>query len=1079
MNKQEIIDIWMEGLAAAGGVPQAAYDYVMGDDSKLSQIQKCNRTWMLLYNKKIAEELSGEHAETARRCLRANAAMRGNDYFITNEEDFSIAARIGFTLDDILKCGFRFFRVFNPAFYIDHARELLSLFPEQAEKLITADYLEKNLSASDKLGRELGYFIAAELVKRGVDHSRKLFGLVGKSLSDAVYSYAQKNGVSSISVCILSVVYKTEERFAVLLRDRLSYPDNVRVLSNIEDYKDNYKEVMEELGLHEEYLLAASSGLLPLEMKKEADEELVNNEELLLKLIGKTNKISSAYAVKLSEPLMVCLEKGTGHKCLEAFERLFSRLCDPLSPVLGMEHSSFINLVKINPGRAAKELTFTNRAAMFYWGHIPGFGVLVKLSRWSSLAGDIVLTMLRAAAGHEDRNSFRAFTGLLKLFCIAKQEQGGTDVAGAMEELLGKDISEKNIILAIVGEGLEWSYKVKSYIDGSVDFIKTHMTAAIDVYKDLKNDAKQTAYWAELLFCKAGCTDVQLMLELLKHKSKVVGKLAAEIIGKNESAIRPLLEEMLPSLKGDTLDKAKGIIKKWDNERKYGADFSFTSNELVEEFVSENYDKTAEKKISFIPEECFAGIRYADLSGTASPQVMKYIMGEYMRLEAPYKIAVCSKLADKLYAPDLHNCIENIYQIWLENGADTKLKMVTVPYCVFASDVQILAMKKQLLKWAEASRGALASFVINAIAVNGGSTALMMVNDIAAKFPNNMVKKAAKAAFSFAAEALGVPIDVLADKIVPNLGLDKNGEAELDYGARTFTVSLMPDFTLSFYDNSKGKAVKSLPKPAADDDAEKAEQAKKYVSDLKKQLKAVTASQKIRLESVFRNGRTWDVSAWNTLFVENPVMHRFARTLIWGVYRDGKLESSFRYSDDGTFCDMNDDEFELPENAAISLVHPIELDAEAISAWTEQLGDYEIIQPFAQITAHVKKLEKDDAGEDFKITAYNGKETTVASIGNAAKKYSLIRSSVEDAGGFRGYHIQDKYLGYGMAINFENLYVGQAYDETVKLEDVYFYKLPEKDSVPDSYNDYSSVDSSEISSRFVSSCLEILESILS
>ena len=288
----------------------------------------------------------------------------------------------------------------------------------------------------------------------------------------------------------------------------------------------------------------------------------------------------------------------------------------------------------------------------------------------------------------------------------------------------------------------------------------------------------------------------------------------------------------------------------------------------------------------------------------------------------------------------------------------------------------------------------------------------------------------------------------------------------------------MPDFTLSIYDNSKGKEVKSLPKPNADDDEAKAETAKKYLSDLKKQLKAVTASQKTRLEDVFRNGRTWNTSDWNALFVENPVMHRFARNLIWGIYENKKLISTFRYTDDGTFCDMNDDEFELPENTEISLVHPIELTDDAIEAWAEQLADYEIIQPFAQISANIIKLTDEDINEKGCVSKYSDRKFVTGSMTGAAKKYSLVRSSIEDGGGFSGYHIQDRVLGIGMAMNGENMYVGQSYDESVILENVYFYKLPEGETIPDSYNDYDSINPLELNGRFVSCCLNILEGIL-
>lgn len=255
--------------------------------------------------------------------------------------------------------------------------------------------------------------------------------------------------------------------------------------------------------------------------------------------------------------------------------------------------------------------------------------------------------------------------------------------------------------------------------------------------------------------------------------------------------------------------------------------------------------------------------------------------------------------------------------------------------------------------WAEASRGAIAAFVVNAIALNGGSVALVMIDGISVKFPNNQVKNAAKAAFSFAAKALEIPEDELSDKIVPTLGFNKEGEKILDYGPRNFTITLMPDFSLSIFDNEKQKTIKSMPAPGANDDAVKATAAKKEFSELKKQIKATVQSQTNRLEKVLMNGRRWTAGSWNTLFVENPIMHRFATALIWGVYDGDKLTGTFRYMEDGTFNTVDEEEYTLPEKAAITLVHPIELEEEVLAGWKEQLDDYEIVQPIPQLTAPI------------------------------------------------------------------------------------------------------------------------------
>lgn len=132
------------------------------------------------------------------------------------------------------------------------------------------------------------------------------------------------------------------------------------------------------------------------------------------------------------------------------------------------------------------------------------------------------------------------------------------------------------------------------------------------------------------------------------------------------------------------------------------------------------------------------------------------------------------------------------------------------------------------------------------------------------------------------------------------------------------------------------------------------------------------------------NGRYWSSESWNTLFVENPIMHQFAIGLIWGVYENNKIIQSFRYMEDGTFNTVDEEEFTLPENAQITLVHPADLGEELTSSWKTQLDDYEIIQPIEQLDISVIELaEKDMAGK--KIIRYSDKYISVGKMNSAAK----------------------------------------------------------------------------------------------
>lgn len=1078
MNKQEILNCWINGIHYRP-VQQEAINYATGASSDASAITVSRYCYGIEYPRELVAELDGENAETARRCLYTSVLMRKVDAYPT-PEDLGVLKKIGLTLEEILDLPTKIRRMDCSRI----AGEALTLFPDEAAKLITPKYLENADGRLTDESRKLAVYIAAKLIEKDEVSGKKLFG---KTLCEAVAKYAEKKLSGWDSVGLLIGIYKKDKRFADIVKKSLEHSNYAGNLYNglYDGDIKKVKETMYDLGLEFDFTYCRAAGIFGDAQRDSCAEELKNDPETLMAIIEKLSekKPSDREIAAVSYSLLRCLQNGMGKDCLEKFEKLYISLCSStLAPSINMPTDRFIHTVMLNPERAARDVGFTNKEMYCYYNNYYSWNTaletLARLCEYSTLADNIILCLIRSAEINPDANARERLPEIVIPYCMARRIADGVPVAASLERLLNKGISVETIFLAL-------SYMRADYINckssditlGAAEFVKPRLAEAAKFYGKIKDDAGAAASWAQLIVLKSDYKDPAMLIEIMKSKSKVVGRIANDVIAENEELMRPALEAALPKFKGEALKRAKAMIKKWDNERRFGADFNFTP-ETAAEYASENLDSSMLRKIAFIPEELFSGVRRTDLSGELSSEVIKCIFGEYMSLDEPYRITVCSKLAETAYKPDLCDCVENIYRSWLEKGADNKTKAVLLPYCIFASDVQITAMKKQLTAWAETMRGALAAYAVNAIALNGSGTALMMINDMSVKFPNNQVKKAAKSAFSFAAEALGVPEEALADKIVPTLGLDKNGEAVLDYGSRTFTVSLMPDFTVSIFDNAKNKAVKSLPKPAALDDEVKAAAAKKYLSDLKKQLKSVTALQKTRLQDAFRSGRSWTAQSWNELFVENPVMHRFARNLIWGAYSEGAPLSTFRYSDDGTFCDENDDEYTLPENARIALVHPIELSRESIDAWTEQLSDYEIVQPFTQIAARVLRLEKGDTDEKNMIVKYADKSFNVGAMTGAAKKYNLVRTTVGDGGCIGGYHIRDKYLGIGMQIGAELMYVGQNFTESVKLGDVCFYKLPETDTPPDAYEEFEGIDPAEISERFVSCCLEILEGIL-
>ncbi len=198
----------------------------------------------------------------------------------------------------------------------------------------------------------------------------------------------------------------------------------------------------------------------------------------------------------------------------------------------------------------------------------------------------------------------------------------------------------------------------------------------------------------------------------------------------------------------------------------------------------------------------------------------------------------------------------------------------------------------------------------------------------------------------------------------------------------------------------------------------------------------MVSNQKIRLEQALSAERVWQVEKWKALFVKNPIMHQFAIGLIWGLYEDGALKTTFRYMEDGSFNTVDEEEYELPGEGTIGLVHPIELTADELSAWKEQLSDYEVTQPFEQLERPVYQLTEEEKGQK-ELTRFGGKLLNGLSLSGKLQGLGWYRGSVQDAGGYYTFYREDGNTG--VELEFSGCFVGDE-NEEVTVYGAVFYK---------------------------------------
>ena len=635
-----------------------------------------------------------------------------------------------------------------------------------------------------------------------------------------------------------------------------------------------------------------------------------------------------------------------------------------------------------------------------------------------------------------------------------------------LEYLQGYELDLKDLIITYLFTYPMYIFKPK-YILNIVNKNADHI---VNMFND-KVFLKAVSYksyalidFLELLYNKdkAGLTNYSILCYILHLKNKDIIKCALNLIEKDEYNSRSYVENSIHAYREDVQFELKRIIKKWNYSRK---GFKFNSIDEINQYIDDYYDEKYEHLIDFIDESLISNVLMKKDNNVKVPsKVLKYILLEYMFLEEPYRIKDADSMIAIFDINSVRNTFENIYRYWIDNGSKEEHKNIIIPYCIYGNYNQIVSIYDRIEYWHDNFKSSLASYIVPAIAMNGDKFALMIINNIIYMSKNKKLKNAAKESFKKAAECLGVPVDNLFDKVLPNLGFNIERNKKISYGDRSFTLQLLSDAYLEIIDNTNHKILKELPEAEEGDDKQKVEEAKKILIETKNALEAIIAYQKQKLKKVLLNGRKWDYQTFFEVFVENPVMQYFTLAFVWGVYdEDGNLIDSFRYMEDGSLSSIDEDLYELPKETHsknyITLFHPVDANEEYTKKWAKQIDLYEINQPIEQIQLERYILEEKHV-ENNAMMAFHGKKISEKYIEELSKDLEIkINYYNENV----SYYILDDILKIVCEINCI------AYDEDIIIDNIKFYKLEE-------HNLFKTlIDPFAIPPRFISTILHYLE----
>ncbi len=335
-----------------------------------------------------------------------------------------------------------------------------------------------------------------------------------------------------------------------------------------------------------------------------------------------------------------------------------------------------------------------------------------------------------------------------------------------------------------------------------------------------------------------------------------------------------------------------------------------------------------------------------------------------------------------------------LWDAWLEQGPSRVNVWTAHAALELGSRETVHHMKDTLREWratyqtpaVEVLRAA-GSVAIRHFDDPTSSAALELLGEIAIEGSSRAQEAHARNVIQWVDEELD-EVDDLDDRLVPTLGLE-HGSLRLDYGPRTFTVTLDTSLALHLKDDT-GATIPKLPSPRKSDDAEKAKASKARISALARDARILVARLQTRMQSALAAQKRWSADAFFGLLAEHPVVGCFVRGLVWMAFDASDApHASFRLCEDGSLAGVDDRVFTLPKDHGVRLLHPAMIDAGACAAWARALADYEVIQPFSQLGWPMVRLDEAERASTSIVRTMTVSTSTLAERGWLRGPFSL------------------------------------------------------------------------------------------
>jgi Domain of unknown function (DUF4132) len=220
--------------------------------------------------------------------------------------------------------------------------------------------------------------------------------------------------------------------------------------------------------------------------------------------------------------------------------------------------------------------------------------------------------------------------------------------------------------------------------------------------------------------------------------------------------------------------------------------------------------------------------------------------------------------------------------------------------------------------------------------------------------------KTVEKAITALAEARGISAGEVEEIGLPDYGLDADGGLEVAVGPAIAVLTVEGSALSTSWLAADRHELSGPPAAVKDGHADALKAFKASAKEIDETLKA----QRLRLERLYLDDRTWSLAIWRARYLEHPLVANFTRRLIWSFEIDGRWVAGLAEADEirdvaGAALPLNKD------GVRVRLWHPMQSDTAQVLAWRRRLLELGITQPFKQ--AHREIYVLTDAERETEV----------------------------------------------------------------------------------------------------------------